>query len=735
MAGFGFSKLSEWFPWDLGRQIGRLVTSQQQVERRRAEVLSTIRRTREQSGGEADIKTLRRIERQVSRANPCTETLDSLEPGLTDWNSAHREWRDAQVDLLHALEGQDAVVASASETGAAGRPFRSAVFTNSPTAHQALSSPQVLDTARRRLIASYAQSFTGKCETTSVAGPTNRLRIGTGTMDEVFVRPGDQSEFRSLLSYWAAMECLRAVLARNPMCVKPRSRAEPDPEAPEASLLASCDGARSVSEIAALHAVRPSELDARLRVARDAGHVSLEPWLSPYVNDPGAALLAEVELTSDDEAIGMVTELLHHVGRLTSGHSLADRKEALDRAEALFTKLTGHRARRSGGQFYSDRFIYAEEAYGNGSGLEIGRTDVDSILERLGGALDLVASEALEVRETQIAARCNRADAQLAVRDRRAVVLRQLLEQRASVTGGHVYLSSSELIEAGLIRSELDAEPLLGSADLMIGILPDSEPMIVLSEVHHILPPISLPLAPLAGVPPEEGRTLIEELLEVASLSDLAVPLANRPHKAMDVVPRGLKQLNLDWTTPTIEGAVACTTSDVLSDPDLRIYPLYDEHHVDEEGLYERFVPALDKAPLLRGDRFSPRVYVDGVVVERASWGLHHEDFERQHRRRRTLGESLLAVTRARAKHGFPRWIYVRFGSLDSKPMLIDCEIPELCDVLMRKLSSPDSPGEVHVSEMLPTPDQLWLQSEQGGHCAELRLCLARERMATKVES
>jgi hypothetical protein len=75
---------------------------------------------------------------------------------------------------------------------------------------------------------------------------------------------------------------------------------------------------------------------------------------------------------------------------------------------------------------------------------------------------------------------------------------------------------------------------------------------------------------------------------------------------------------------------------------------------------------------------------------------------------------------RAADRLGLPRYVFVRVAS-ERKPVLIDRDnyfLLELLDYLLRE------GAEALVSEMLPSPDQLWLRDDTGAFCSELRLSL-----------
>jgi hypothetical protein len=75
-------------------------------------------------------------------------------------------------------------------------------------------------------------------------------------------------------------------------------------------------------------------------------------------------------------------------------------------------------------------------------------------------------------------------------------------------------------------------------------------------------------------------------------------------------------------------------------------------------------------------------------------------------------------------RHGLPRRVFAR-SPLERKPMLVDFASPALCRILRRWSATtaeraPDA--QMELTEMLPNPDDCWLEDEAGLHTSELRL-------------
>jgi hypothetical protein len=120
-------------------------------------------------------------------------------------------------------------------------------------------------------------------------------------------------------------------------------------------------------------------------------------------------------------------------------------------------------------------------------------------------------------------------------------------------------------------------------------------------------------------------------------------------------------------------------------------------------------VTALAAAPTRR---HVPRLVTGRVVLHRETWRLPVAELRGPDHPGR-----FLAVQRTRRRLDLPRHVYVTIPG-QPKPVYCDLESP----ILVRSLTGllPDR-GEVTLSEMLPGPDQLWLELPGGRHTSEIR--------------
>jgi hypothetical protein len=87
------------------------------------------------------------------------------------------------------------------------------------------------------------------------------------------------------------------------------------------------------------------------------------------------------------------------------------------------------------------------------------------------------------------------------------------------------------------------------------------------------------------------------------------------------------------------------------------------------------------------------------------------------------LAESALFawVARWRREHGIPRHVFLHTAA-DPKPFYADLDSPPFVDLLRRATAEP---ATLHVVEMLPGPDELWVLDERGSYATELLLHLS----------
>jgi Lantibiotic dehydratase, N terminus len=112
----------------------------------------------------------------------------------------------------------------------------------------------------------------------------------------------------------------------------------------------------------------------------------------------------------------------------------------------------------------------------------------------------------------------------------------------------------------------------------------------------------------------------------------------------------------------------------------------------------------------------SARAQIGRLVVRRATWTAAARELP-------ASPEDLAAWA---TELGMPRRVFVR-SPLERKPKFVDLESPALCRTLARFIQpardqAPDEP--VQFTEMLPAPDQCWLEDHHGHYTSELRMVM-----------
>lgn len=124
-----------------------------------------------------------------------------------------------------------------------------------------------------------------------------------------------------------------------------------------------------------------------------------------------------------------------------------------------------------------------------------------------------------------------------------------------------------------------------------------------------------------------------------------------------------------------------------------------------------------------------PRLRCGRVIVQRRSWTVREEEFAGGNFKG-VSRDLVLAVERLRQEKGWPRHIYIRPSEQalrrsgaegrdkDTKPVYIDLESYLFLEIFSRWVAKA---GELEITEMLPDPDHLLWQEEDGRRTFELR--------------
>lgn len=127
---------------------------------------------------------------------------------------------------------------------------------------------------------------------------------------------------------------------------------------------------------------------------------------------------------------------------------------------------------------------------------------------------------------------------------------------------------------------------------------------------------------------------------------------------------------------------------------------------------------------MLTPRKHTPRVTIDRLVVTREAWRFSAAELEFAHRKEEV--DRFAGLQRWAIEHGIPRFIFVK-APLEPKPFYVDLESPILINFFTRTvrqtLSGEFKDHPITVTEMIPTPDQLWVTDALGQlYTAELRM-------------
>ncbi|MGI5149661.1 hypothetical protein ACQEVC_25550 [Plantactinospora sp. CA-294935] len=773
-AGLPFEWLDDLGQAELEPRAEAAAASAAELGRVRTEVIAALKRAQAECDHEQR-PALNRTLKAVIHYRPAP-TVPPVAAQVTHWwHTALTAHHAAEAALAASLGTALAAEGELLRKRAYDEAFLEGVLMASPHAHDELvrsvergrMSPRVETTAYR-----YLQRFCAKAETTGHVGPLSLVRVGDASptaagsgvraayRDPVLgelaywcLGDGRRGRRRTSISFWAAEALAEAVLSDPVLGVRLRrprrvigvgqtglSRAE-------RAVLDRADGSRTLAGIAAETGLGETVAIATELAGR--GLLRLDRHLRDHTADPGADLRGLLAGTGAPPA-AEAAALLDDITRFADLR-YPRRPEALSALADRFTALTGRAAWRGGGRISADRAILYEDALDNVRELRIGDAGARRLADRLGTVLDLLASLAIDER----VAGQRELDQLLSGRSCADLPATEVRRWSPSLPAGAterlarlvdpavatVRLTRADLEAAGLIRTDLDRWPLFGAADLMLVGQPTAgpeavgggagggggEPLVVLSELHHIWPQLARPVRGLysdeqLGVP-QLGRLLAEQLAPAMP----TVQEVRRVQKGTDNSPAGHRLLCLDTASP-VPGAVPVDALRVrrwangfigLHDPhtrrDLWLLPEYDDTDVPVGGLVCCATPALELPRISVGER-TPRIVVDGVVLQRRRWDPRPADVP-------TFGGPEPTARDWRRLHdwrrrlGLPRHAFYLVDA-EAKPMFLDFGSVLSVRSFVRTVGTATT---LTLTEMLPEPPRLWLSTPDGTLTSELR--------------
>ncbi|RCG25392.1 hypothetical protein DQ384_31495 [Sphaerisporangium album] len=489
------------------------------------------------------------------------------------------------------------------------------------------------------------------------------------------------------------------------------------------------------------------------------------PLAAPDTARPLDAVAAWLDALPDpDDAVRVwratTAELTALVEACGAG-SRADGVTATKLLEERYEALTGEAARRGAGRMYVDRTLVFEECRGDLTRFELGGPVAARVGDGLVPVLDLWRTAALLRRhDQQVRARTvldavaaeasvplltylrasaeHRPAAQTSADEGTALarfegLVRGLLEGRESEA--RVDLRGEEVAAlAARARTEfVDVavpgadSPAFTSVDLLIAARDEHAPaegdfQIVVGEGHA---PALLSVFPTDHFRREEGRpdriaALMDNVFADAGVRVAQVVIGRGtkifPYRVADILvelrphlPRAGEAVPAAALRVLRDGAGVALHDDdgpLLLHPQLKRAPGFDP-------LAAFTLPAVEDHPFLLPGH-TPRLTVDGVVYQRERWQEPGLPWDAS-----LSGWPLLRAAREwRHRAGMPEQVYYRTPE-EPKPLLLDFTSRHLIEVFHRHVAR--STGPVTVTEMLPSPDGIWLPAPDGRHTFELR--------------
>ena len=786
-AGFPFDWIDELSSKTLEQDAMVVMNAYARRERARADALLALRGMR-RGAESADMRVLNRATRSVRSRKTVVESHAGMMAVTEAWNIAVADFdslfdsvcaelsaklpaeheRESRLLLEHVTSDyfKDAVLlGSLLSYGAYGRASNDRFFRRSKD-----------ESAAYR----YLQRFCAKNETGGSVGPLNLMAIGaarddaTASSDDIqysddpvlgrieYVADGDgrSAKRRTLMSYWAACELGRSIInnAVDPCEVRQPYRlfGMPKPELTEADahLLSHVDGQRTISALASDLGWSAESVETSLSRLAGFGLVS-DTWRVPdFTTDSGEDVRKLAAQIGTPEAT-RASKLVADVKRFAQA-PLEDRPALLSAITREFSRATDKPAWRGPGKLKSDRTVLYEEATGNIRAARVDPDGAQRLADRLSTALEFLASLAIEQRaagQSLLAQELSRRNvSELPATEVREMAvgtpqpsfdhatLRERFLGLVDPSASCVEFDRRDLAEVGLIRGDLNDWPIFGAADLMLtGPGAAAGPgLIILSELHHIWPTLGCWARALY----DDDELGNEELWRIVT-GELtpAVPTLQeiaRHGKATDSSPYGHTVLCLDTgmavpgtATVLAERAVVrrwqngfIGLHDPASQRDLWLLPEYDDSGVNAGGLINCAIPALSLEAFTIGS-YTPRIVIDGVVVQRRRWQVGVADIPSARGRVPTERE-WLAVQMWRQSLGLPKCAYFLLDT-ERKPIYLDLSSVLSVTNFLRCVRSGE---QVVLTEALPDPQRLWLRTKDGSLTSEIRTLVWRDRRA-----
>lgn len=758
----------------------QVIAAEQEIESARVHFLhecwpSAREAVRELEPRQRSLRALQSCRRRIEAGARLDERGSEIlaATGVPRWASRWNTLVDTHAEHLTTLRAEfDGALRQArlrTAEAASSDAFRHAVFVSNPGFfHSALRTPPLehpgwavagadLPRALRRRLDTlhrYLRRFATKCETVSFFGPVLFSSLRPEQDQAIRVGPPGPERVVVEASAWLVEQLREQAAGETPLRTQ---RAWPSPlfrqPGPEHVLERVVDGRRFTVAAAALAlwqaaAESPGahladllaatgtteQSDERLaRLVRALGPaLTVSPWRLP------ATELHALTRLAGEHPSPTVVELATCRDRYAQA-GWPDRVPQLAAAQQASARAGGDASRNSG-QHYADRELFHEDRSSPLSEqVSLGAPVVDRIRQVTEAVLPLTFLAALLARED--------------ARDALCTALRGTSAPLAALAAREIPARTDR-------RDQLDAilHELVTKAVGDLTVVADRPPVVDLDP--HVLADALAPLWDLVSLDPDDACLPSPDLMVVGPDPATATWVLSELHDDCSSIFGGLERplhsdpdgLWADFVTRVEQAVSPRTAATIVSrrrsahvTPELpgvaiELSGLSSKDRPEVVPIAEAHVPAAADAVLIDGERrllwpgdlsstlhralsrpalgpvsidlgsYTPRIVVGGVVLQRARWRVRLPE-----RAEDAYGQ-WLALHRIRAQHRLPRHVYVRHPA-EPKPLYVDFADP-MAVLDLARLTSAD----VVVSEMLPTPEQLWWRPNDQPHCAELRL-------------
>lgn len=621
----------------------------------------------------------------------------------------------------------------------------------------------------------YLQRLCGKNETSSFFGPLNYGRIDDSDPSylDAHFQKGDIIQRRGVfLSFWA-IKSLTEAIKRNgqlrlhlPVHLHPMVEAVPEEGElhlhnsgktlkvgrPLAALLKMADGTKSVPDLlASLGEQERQAVQKPLSKLLQSGLLKQELHVPSTMGNPLPYVIEQLAaLPSDQKQVWL--ERLHGwvewLERLSVEQDPVVRMELINEGEARFTEQTGEPARRGSGSLYADRYIFYEETKGHIERFVMGEKFHRKICKDLRGALELSAFygyerwqhaqalgkevfEKLSKAGTPVpyytflnALRDVHPDTLESFKPEELGQIEEVIRSKA-VENPHCVELSSAALPIREVKMPLYTLPDLFFASSSKEALVNGEFQVVLGKLHsHLLVPNWMTIFH----PDQEmlREDLCRKLNETPVFRRLVAPEVVRRNKGFYDFPGRVMQfseLSLkkgDGIIPVYDLEVMLKEDDTLGLRNVKTGEqilLYIQ--LADQVTYLPFMlfalPSLAQMPFSVGEH-TPRIVIDGTVYQRERWEIKSEVVAEL--LSKNDADAFLNVFRFKEEQALPNMVYIR-GLSERKPYVMDFR-NFFCVEMLRSIVKKNE--HLLIEEMLPRPDQLWLNSDAGRYSCEFRM-------------